>query len=524
MNWKELLNSDRVRPSESVRDKFDVRTPIESDFGRAIFSSASRRLHDKTQVFPLTTDDNIHSRLTHSMEVMNIGMSFSLFLSQNEAFLRLSGLESETVLRDVSSALRTACLVHDIGNPPFGHFGEEAIQIYFKDLFEKLVNMIDNQIVPTDEVLLAINRYLQEKAELRAKKESVDLGTLAKDEQDKFVKKIGEEELQQVKLAALDYTQFDGNAEGLRVLSKLQYAGDLYGMNLTFATYGAYLKYPNTDQAVKGADMIARHKHGVFTTEQKLLMQVAERCGMQNNKNIIVRHPLSFLMEAADSICYLVMDIEDGINKKWITVEQVCEALLSKRCGEKEEERIARLYGNLEAILHSKEGYSTKKLIKLRTSLMNYLIFVAENNFVNKHDLILNGEYQQELIEDDTYNVAKILHEFCFKHILCHREIISLEIAGQAAINDMFNSYLKLLFSTNSKVRSRGKALISRSILYAIIHEHFNGNYQEIDFEKFDVVELTMEEKFRLVRDYVACMTDKFAINHNKKLRGQQVY
>ena len=88
----------------------------------------------------------------------------------------------------------------------------------------------------------------------------------------------------------------------------------------------------------------------------------------------------------------------------------------------------------------------------------------------------------------------------------------------------MFNSYLKLLFSTNSKVRSRGKALISRSILYSIIHEHFGGNYQKNDFEKFDVVELTMEEKFRLVRDYVACMTDKFAINHNKKLRGQQVY
>lgn len=524
MNWTELLNSDRVRISESSRDDFDVRTPIESDFGRAIFSSASRRLHDKTQVFPLTTDDNIHSRLTHSMEVMNIGMSFSLFLSKNEDFLKISGLESEKVLRDVSSALRTACLVHDIGNPPFGHFGEEAIQIYFKDLFEKLSNVIDNQIAPADDVLLTIKRYLQDKAEKRAKKKNIDFKSLEKNAQDEHVKEVYEEEMQKVKFAALDYTQFDGNAEGLRVLSKLQYAGDLYGMNLTFASYGAYLKYPNTGKAVKGDGMIARHKHGVFTTEQELLTQVVEHCGMQNNEKTIVRHPLSFLMEAADSICYLVMDIEDGINKKWVTVDEVCEALLPKHSGENEDARIECLYRNLEQILHSKDGYYTKRLIKLRTSLMNYLIFVAENNFVNKHDLILNGEYQQELIDDDTFNVAKDLHEFCFKHILCHREIISLEIAGQAAINDMFNSYLKLLFSTNSKVRSRGKALISRSILYAIIHEHLGDKVKKINFEAFDVAELTMEEKFRLVRDYVACMTDKFAINHNKKLRGQQVY
>lgn len=183
MDWKKYLSSERLRTSsitpENRRAHNDYRTDIESDFGRVIFSSACRRLHDKTQVFPLTTDDNIHSRLTHSMEVMNIGQSFVYTLSESDAFKKHTGLDDITILRDLAAALKVACLVHDIGNPPFGHFGEDSLQSYFTKLFKA-------------------------PPEWMSKKDKNELGLL------KYSDK-------------LDYTQFDGNAEGLRVLTKLQF-------------------------------------------------------------------------------------------------------------------------------------------------------------------------------------------------------------------------------------------------------------------------------------------------------------
>lgn len=140
MDWKKYLSTERMRKSsiniEQRKEHNDYRTDIESDFGRVIFSSACRRLHDKTQVFPLTTDDNIHSRLTHSMEVMNIGQSFVFTLSESEEFKRHTGLDEVAILRNLAAALKVACLVHDIGNPPFGHFGEDSLQSYFQELFK----------------------------------------------------------------------------------------------------------------------------------------------------------------------------------------------------------------------------------------------------------------------------------------------------------------------------------------------------------------------------------------------------
>ncbi len=205
MDWEKYLSLERLRTSsitpEKRRAHNDYRTDIESDFGRVIFSSACRRLHDKTQVFPLTTDDNIHSRLTHSMEVMNIGQSFVYTLSESDAFKKHTGLDDITILRDLATALKVACLVHDIGNPPFGHFGEDSLQSYFRDLFKAPPSWMSEEY----------------------RKELMNL-----DKEDSVV--------------GLDYTQFDGNAEGLRVLTKLQFIETLDGLNLTCASLGAFMK------------------------------------------------------------------------------------------------------------------------------------------------------------------------------------------------------------------------------------------------------------------------------------------
>lgn len=145
MKWSEhnFLNAQRKRASDAdkirqEKPSGDPRNPFESDFGRVIFSPACRRLHDKTQVFPMTTDDNIHSRLTHSMEVMNIGLSFAINLCENKSFQDKTELSNYEIIRKISPILKTSCLVHDIGNPPFGHFGEEVIQDYFAQLLSGL--------------------------------------------------------------------------------------------------------------------------------------------------------------------------------------------------------------------------------------------------------------------------------------------------------------------------------------------------------------------------------------------------
>ena len=262
MCWNEFLNTNRIRKSQvddrrtDLSGSTDNRNPFESDFGRVIFSSACRRLHDKTQVFPLTSDDNIHSRLTHSLEVMNIGLSFGIYLCGNEKFKETTGLTSEDILRKISPILKTACLVHDIGNPPFGHFGEEVIQEYFKNLFFSLMNKTNPESELSKHIYKGIcdTVYCKDNEDIQKKcveKQITELSDFLSNPQLKY-----------------DYTQFDGNAEGFRILTKLQYLGDLEGLNLTFATLASILKYPNYNEGNKEDGNIGNHKHGAFFTEK----------------------------------------------------------------------------------------------------------------------------------------------------------------------------------------------------------------------------------------------------------------
>ena len=494
MNWKELLNVNRIRKSQvdgkrkELSNNTDNRNPFESDFGRVIFSSASRRLHDKTQVFPLTTNDNIHSRLTHSLEVMNIGLSFSIYLCDNEEFKQKTGLDEIQILREISPILKTACLVHDIGNPPFGHFGEEIIQDYFKTLIDELKKIIiENKNGKTSEL------YLQN-----------------------------------------DYIQFDGNAEGFRVLTKLQYLGDLNGLNLTYATLSATLKYPNYKCADKRNANIGKHKHGVFFTEREILNQIAKECGTGSEDGNFFRHPLSYLMEAADSICYLIMDIEDANQKQWITLKEIREYIQNASLISEETKKA--LLKNA-TVTSGKNNYYKKEWVSFRTTLLSHLMGVATHNFVTNLENILNGTYNKELIEDGD-GVAKSLNKLSRDIILSNREIISLEITGEAVISGILDAYIKYFFHTNKAFRNRGKALISRSIFMTVLHEHKEkykededfkmkyGKYQdsiEELYKEFDVADFTVEERFRLIRDFIAGMTDKFALNHIQKLNGQKI-
>lgn len=492
MDWNQYLSSERLREStikpKQREENNDFRTDIESDFGRVIFSSACRRLHDKTQVFPLTTDDNIHSRLTHSMEVMNIGQSFVFTLCQSEDFKRHTKLEEITILRDLAAALKVACLVHDIGNPPFGHFGEDSLQNYFDILFK------DPPIWMREE-------------------DRKSLLSLAED-------------------VKADYTQFDGNAEGLRVLTKLQFIESWDGLNLTCASLGAFMKYPNATLKDKSdGSYIGMHKHGVLTTEKKVLDKVSKSCGLRVMKNeVIGRHPLSFLMEAADSICYLTMDIEDGLKKNLLTIHDVYGSIAAYR--EKEnvdfDEKASKLFESIEQDENDRETNYRKKIMNLRTYIMGYLIDLALRNFIANIERIEAGEYKEELIEDDNNGIAKVLGELCKKYILNSRDVISLEITGRSVIYGILDAYIKMLFSEDKSLRNRAKLLISKTIFLTTLQEHIEIQGEQKcadeDYDEFDVSEFSVEERLRILRDYVSCMTDKFALNHYRKLSGQQIY
>jgi len=478
MNWNKFLNAKRLRPSE--RDP-DPRNDFESDFGRIIFSPAIRRMHDKTQVFPLTTDDNIHSRLTHSLEVMALGHSLGLGLVDNEEFVLKTELDKASLLRQIPVILKNACLVHDIGNPPFGHFGETSIQNFFKDFFKD-----------KDEENLKIQRLLKsnkldndEKEELKSKIFKLDYDNKTND-----------------KLLKEDFLHFDGNAQGFRVLTKLQVLDDPYGLNLTYGTLSSSLKYPNTGKLVKTKKNLK--KRGVFQSEKKYLNQIAKDCGLKKQSEII-RHPLSFIMEAADTICYRVMDIEDGYNMGWYSYEDIKGYLISVN-GLKE------IFQKIEN--NEKIKSEVSRVVNLRIQLIRFLVDATKETFLNNYDLICQGKYNYELVEAGRgKELEEKLKNFCGEYIFPKRNIQFLELTGESVLNGLLTYYTKYIFHENKNYRKRAKNLISKSTIRASRIENNDVSFEDLD----------NYYKLRVIVDFISGMTDQYAINHYQKLSGQKI-
>ena len=275
---------------------------------------------------------------------------------------------------------------------------------------------------------------------------------------------------------------------------------------------------------------IGLHKHGVLTSEKEVLDKVVEACGLSKGDNEIMRHPLSFLMEAADSICYLTMDIEDGLKKKWLTVGDVCEQINSygNREGISFDDNAKLLLDSIEKTANDGSVNGRKQIMNLRTYLMGYLIDLALRNFIDHIVEIEEGTYPKELIKDDGNGIAEALGDICKQYILNSREVISLEITGKSVIYGILDAYVKMFFSDDKNLRNRAKRLISKTIFLTTLQEYLkrNGEEDKADdrYEKFDVKDFSVEERLRILRDYVSCMTDKFALNHYRKLSGQQIY
>lgn len=480
IDWDKYLSSERYRSQSEFKDHCskvsdeDRRNDFESDFGRVAFSSAIRRMHDKAQVMPLTTGDSVHTRLTHSIEVMSIAYSLGISLCRDQDFIEVYGKDKAMELeRTIPMILKTAAFIHDIGNPPFGHFGETIIQNYFKEYLKKRI-VTDKQ--------------------------------------------------------ALDFTCFDGNAEGFRILTRLQYIGDLSGLNLTYATLAAYSKYPNDNKPDKS--YIGRKKHGVFTSESDIFNNMVEACHMRTEDNKIKRHPLSFLVEAADSISYSIMDIEDGLTMGWYSFDYIIESLdrYLKKETDNQDYSILKVIG----LDFDKKGIDKndekRKMCDFRVAITRYLVNLAISKFKTNLEKIDKGEYSKELIEDGDM-VSKALQDFAAKNIFPRYEIEQIELTGNSVIKGLLNILLDCAFNQDKKFRNHLKSVISKTFLKVAKREENVNDIPPTEYKffsneeiaSFDIENLSPYSKLRTIIDLISGMTDRYAVSMYQKLSGQRL-
>lgn len=314
MKYSEIITTERLRKSTTDRTP-ELISETESDKARIIFSAPFRRLQKKAQVFPLESNAAVRSRLTHSLEVSIIGRQIAQMIAK-ELFQKKCIDETEPFVNIVESA----CLLHDIGNPPFGHFGEAAISNWFK---EKAV-----------------------KSEIFKRHRDSNTSHY------------------------IDFENFDGNAQGLRIIAKLQ-GEDQFGLNLTCSVIAAYLKYPHSESSRKPGTNDLHKKPGYFLTEEETIKSVWSKLSIP----LHIRSPLTFIMEAADDIAYCLSDIEDGIEKKLVKFEDFIAEIQNSLQGE-------ALTHWQELVRNAESNKGTiKKFIYIRTNLITRSARVATKTF-----------------------------------------------------------------------------------------------------------------------------------------------
>lgn len=430
MKWQRLINRERIVTNGVAPPAGqDHRNAFQRDWDRVIFSTAFRRLHDKTQVFPIPDDDVIHSRLTHSLEVASVGRSLG---SRSATLLGLTDQQTS----DFGDVVSVACLAHDIGNPPFGHAGEDAIRRYFAA-------------------------------------HSVD----------------GLTERQQADLAG-----FEGNAQGLRILCRIQFL-EYGGMRLTAGTLGAFLKYPRESGQDFGTSPARAKKFGVFQSELATVRHVAGTLGLppvisSSGGNGWARHPLAYLVEAADDICNSILDLEDACRLGWITHDELDDRLV---CVAPQAGQRGLTYRNRR----DRTAY-------LRSSAIGVLVEECSSTFRHNADRLLQGQDIAPLIK---YSAMKTqlqsLSELAVKKCYLSPVVLEREAAGYAAV----------------------AGLLERFVPCVLVNKQQQGGLEHRMFELLRQRAPAVESEVRYDRilgvlDYVSGMTDSFAIRCYRRLSG----
>lgn len=472
MEWKQLLCEKRQSASKSV-NKTDLRNEFQKDYHRIICSASFRRLQDKTQVFPLDNSDFVRTRLTHSLEVASfaksLGQTAFQYLIDNNRDEELT----PEIKEKVCSILECAGLLHDIGNPPFGHFGEDSIRNWFRNNLSKI------EFKGT-----SVEDYLNEQMKN-------------------------------------DLYHFEGNAQALRLLTKLHYLVDENGMHLTYALLNTLIKYPVSSCGInKHSGNIKDKKMGYYFAEQELFEDITESTGAVN-----CRYPLTFLLEAADDIAYRTADIEDAVKKGFLNYSQLLEELRSevyiKKCADEQE---MQSYNNAVDMLEMKYAKAKENDIPNPelNAVQNWIIYVqgqllycASYGFTKNYQSIMNGSFSTEVINASRGKalsdaLGSIVCDYVFKSC----EIYKTEIAAGNIINFLLDKFVPaaVIYDTDNELSPMDKRIIH------LISDNYRQIYKIYSDGKDENEKLYL--RLLLVTDYICGMTDSFAKRLYQELDG----
>lgn len=481
MNWEKLLFSTRRKPKKASSSSSAMgRAEIERDFDRVLFLAPTRRLADKTQVFPLEQNDSVRTRLTHSYEVSNLARSIGVqlvFENKNKIF---DGEISNCCLeREIPALLATIGLAHDLGNPPFGHQGEKAIQ----DWFKKNIHTFVGKEINNPE------------------------GTV-------------EEETNELSLVEFqNFLKFDGNAQTLRLLTKLQILNDSYGINLTYATLAAMIKYPQSSKYIRDLEndnlIPTWKKSGYFASEAEIIKDIWDKTGLSEG----IRHPLTYIMEACDDIAYSVLDAEDIVKKGLASFYD--------------------LVNHLEC--HSDDCSVVNELIsKIRKDNVKFRsedLSPAELNDVSmqKFRVFAIGELQSSIIQAfienkdkfmDITSPAKDLMSLCSANKLCeilkdfdkkwgyqNKSVLKLELRGHNYIQELMDM---LWVGIHGQLSDE---YLSTTPFGKYAYQKVSENYRRIFENKANKMPILYKEA-QLLTDAISGMTDNYLILLHTELKA----
>lgn len=468
MNWEQLLSTKRQREYATKHNykTTDLRSEFEKDYHRIIGSASFRRLQDKTQVFPLDKSDFIRTRLTHSLEVSSLAKSIGQNVGQNIIEEKRDLSFTLQMKEDICNILSCAGLIHDIGNPPFGHFGETAIREWFQRNLEVLT--------------------------------------------------WGGKQLSGILTAQMreDFYNFEGNAQALRLVSKLHFLVDENGMNLTYALLNTIVKYPVSSLGInKNSGNIKDKKMGYYYADYDIFEDIQHATGTKGS-----RHPLTFILEAADDIAYKTADIEDAFVKGFLSYYQLREELGQLQAegaerGIQPQKILDEIYekGKQKGVTKP-EQYAVKNWI---VRMQGYLIYCATTGFTNHYTKIMDGTYGADLFAG-TFGekIMYLLGSIAYRNVFSSRTIYKLEVTEAVMIDYLMTQFVKSAIKYDTK-----ELLDSIDIrMISFISDNYKNAYNYHAKGKSDAEKLYL--RLLLVTDFICGMTDSYAKRLYQELKG----
>lgn len=444
MNWTQLISAKRFGMEQFHRERQENRSEFQRDYDRLIFSAPFRRLQNKTQVFPLPGSVFVHNRLTHSLEVSCVGRSLGNDVAK--AILERQPELRNTFLPEIGSIVSAACLAHDLGNPPFGHSGERAISTFFSE---------------------GKGLFLRER-----QPNGEQLSSMEWD----------------------DLTHFEGNANAFRLLTH-QFEGRRNGgFAMTYTTLASIVKYPFSSSLAGN-----KSKFGFFVSEEESFQRIATELGMtllSEQPLKYARHPLVYLVEAADDICYQMMDIEDAHKLKILTTEETKGLLM----GYFSEERQAHIQETFQ-IVHD----TNEQIAYLRSCVIGLLIRECTRVFLENENEILAGTFEGPLIKqiaECPANAYKCCTDVSIKKIYRSRDVLDIELAGFRVISTLLEL---MIDAVTSPEKAYSELLINR------VSSQYNMKAP------------VLYERIQAVLDYISGMTDVYALDLYRKINGNSL-